>query len=253
MKYGLLTLLLFAMTNVSNSQELDLKKLKTIEQKLDDVMELTDTTVIKHKLKKIKSEFKNEPSEINKARLGIIYHEVTLNLSFLSKTEYKGYAQRSFDILTELFTSETTTKELMPFVASYRASALSLVVAETNKLKLLGTSFNLFEDAIKKYSNISPLPEFMRGSVAENLPWFFFRKRKFAKKDFKSIIEKAEKNPDYVNWKVLSFTYWASAKQHQEKKYRKQALEYLDKAINLDPNYKAGRKRAEELKNRMQE
>ncbi len=253
MKCGLLTLLLFAMTNVSNGQELDLKRLKTIEQKLDDVMELIDTTVIRDKLKEVESEFKNEQSEINKARLGIIYHEVALNLSFFSNTEYKGYSQKSFDILSELSASETTTKELMPFVASYRASALSLVVAETNKLKLLGKSFDLFEDAIKEYSDISPLPEFMRASVAENLPWFFFGKRKFAKKDFNSIIEKAEKNPYYVNWKVLSFTYWAWAKQHQQKKYRKQALEYLDKAINLDPNYKAGRKRAEELKTEMQE
>lgn len=88
----------------------------------------------------------------------------------------------------------------------------------------------------------------MRGSVAENLPWIFFGKRRYAKKDFKSIIEKYEKNRDYANAKVMSFTYWAWAKQHQGKKYREQALQYLDKAIELDPDYKAGRKRAEELK-----
>ncbi len=46
----------------------------------------------------------------------------------------------------------------------------------------------------------------------------------------------------------MSFTYWAWAKQHQSKKYRSQALQYLDKAINLDPNYKAGRAKAEKLK-----
>ncbi len=225
-----------------------LKKLGTIEQKLDDVMELIDTTEIKYKLTKVEYEFKTDPSEINKVRIGIMYHEVALNLSFLSKNEYKGYAKKSFDHLTELFDSGTTTQELMPFAASYRASALSLIVAETNKLNLLGKSFDLFEDAIKKYSDITYLPEFLRGSVAENLPWFFFGKRKFAKTDFNSIIQKAEQKPDYANRKVLSFTYWAWAKQHQGKKYRKQALEYLDKAIKLDPEYKAGRKRAEELK-----
>lgn len=46
----------------------------------------------------------------------------------------------------------------------------------------------------------------------------------------------------------MSFTYWAWAKQHQTIKYRTQALAYLDKAITIDPNYQAGRKRAEELK-----
>ena len=232
-------------------QKLDLEKLETIERKLDDVMELIDLDIIKNKLIQVEKEFKIDPTEINKTRLGIIYHEVALNLSFFFKTEYKGYAKKSFDQLTELFDSNKTTKELMPFVASYRASALSLVVAETNKLKLLGQSFDLFKDAVRKYSDISALPEFMRGSVAENLPWFFFGKRKYAKKDFQSIIDKYENNHDYVNWKVISFTYWAWAKQHQGKKYKKQALKYLDKSIELDPEYKAGRKRAEELKSKL--
>lgn len=239
------------MANVSSSQKLDLKTFKTIEEKLDDVMELIDPGIIKHKLVQVENEFENDPGEINKTRLGLIYHEVALNLSFFSKTEYKGYAKKSFDLLTELFDSDKTTKELMPFVASYRASALSLIVAETKKMKLLGQSFDLFADAIKEYSDSSPLPEFMRGSVAENLPWFFFSKRRFARKDFQSIIYKYESNPDYANWKVVSFTYWAWAKQHQGNKYRKQALEYLDKAIKLDAEYKAGRKRAEELKNKL--
>ena len=172
------------------------------------------------KLKEVKRQFQQNPSELNKARLGIIYHEIALNLSFFSETEFKGYAKKSFDLLTELFNSDETTKELMPFVASYRASALSLIVAETKELKLLGQSFDLFADAVKKYSHISPLPEFMRGSVAENLPWFLFGKRKFAKKDFQSIINKYEKNADYANWKVIGFTYCAWAKQHQGKKFR---------------------------------
>ncbi len=232
-------------------QKFNLEKFKTIEQKLDDVMELIDIEGIKNKLIQVENEFKDRPDEINKTRLGIVYHEVALNLSFFSKTEYKDYAKKSFDRLTELFNSDETTRELLPFVASYRASALSLIVSETKELKLLGQSFDLFADAVTKYSEISPLPEFMRGSVAENLPWFFFGKRKFAKKDFQSIIDKQEKNADYANWKVIGFTYWAWAKQHQQKKYRERALAYLEKTIQLDPEYKAGRKRAEELKKKL--
>ena len=139
----------------------------------------------------------------------------------------------------------------MPFIASYRASALSLVGAETKKLKLLGEAFSLFNDAVKNYATVSYLPEFLRGSVAENLPWFLFSKRKFAKQDFQSIIDKQDKNSEYANWKVMSFTYWAWAKQRQSKKYRTQSLAYLDKAILLDRNYKAGRQKAEDLKTQM--
>jgi hypothetical protein len=246
----LFTLTIATMTTISNvvAQNLDSAKVKTIEHQLDDVMELIDTSALKLKLSEVEESYKADPSEMNKSRLGIIYHETALNLSFFSKTEYKGYAKKSFDVLTEILDSPKTTKELMPFIAAYRASALSLVGAETKKLKLLGEAFILFKEAVERYSAVSYLPEFLRGSVAENLPWFFFSKRKAAKQDFQSIIDKQEINADYANWKIMSFTYWAWAKQHQSNKYRKQAVSYLDKAIELDKNYQAGRKRAEELK-----
>jgi tetratricopeptide (TPR) repeat protein len=235
-------------TNSLAAQQLDFSKVKTYEHQLDDVMEIIDTTELKVKLKEVEQQFQQEPNEINKVRLGIIYHETALNLSFFSKTEYKGYAQKSFDQLSESFNSPKTTKELMPFVSSFRASALSLVGAETKKLKYIGQAFTLFKDAVSNYSAISYLPEYLRGSVAENLPWFFFAKRRVAKNDFQSIISKQEKNADFANWKIMSFTYWAWAKQHQGNKYRNQAISYLDKAISLDPNFKAGRTKAEALK-----
>ena len=237
--------------NSANAQQMDFSKVKTMEHLLDDVMELIDTTALKRKLTEVEEAFKINPTEINKARLGIIYHETALNLSFFSKTGYKGYAKKSFDLLTAMFNSSNTTKELMPFIAAYRASALSLVGAETKKLKLLGEAFTLFKDAVEKYATISYLPQFLRGSVAENLPWFFFSKRKFAKQDFQSIIDKQQINTDYANWKIMSFTYWAWAKQHQSNKYRKQAMTYLDKAIALDTSYQAGRRKAEELRSKL--
>jgi tetratricopeptide (TPR) repeat protein len=235
-------------TSSLTAQQLGFSKVKAYEQQLDDVMDLIDTTELKVKLKEVEEQYHQNPTEINKVRLGIIYHETALNLSFFSKTEFKGYAKKSFDTLSELFNAANTTQELLPFIASYRASALSLVGAETKKLRLIGNAFDLFQEAAEKYAAVSPLPEFLRGSVAENLPAVFFIKRKFAKKDFQAIIDKQEKNAPYANWEIMSFTYWAWAKQHQVKKYRTQSLAYLEKAIALDPNYKAGRKRAEKLK-----
>ena len=244
-----------AMTTINcvttSSQVLDVEKVKVMEHQLDDVMELIDTTELKIKLNEVEENYKKDPTELNHARLGIIYHETALNLSFLSNSTYKGYAGKSFDILTARFASSSTTKELLPFVASYRASALALMSSETKKLKLLGEAFDLFNRATADYAAISYAPEFMRGSVAENLPWIFFSKRKYARRDFQSIIEKYERNASYANWKIMSFTYWAWAMQFKGKKYRAQALGYLDKAIALDPYYKAGRKRAEELKHRI--
>lgn len=245
---SIILVLIFINSAAAQNESLNFTKVKAYEHQLDDVMELIDTAELKIKLKKVEDNYKQNPTEINKVRLGIIYHETALNLSFFSKTAFKGYAQKSFDLLSELFDSPKTTKEFLPFISSYRASSLSLVGAETRNLKLLGEAFTLFNDAVNNYSDVSYLPEFLRGSVAENLPWFFFSKRKFAKRDFQSIIDKQGNNKTYANWKIMSFTYWAWANQHQSKKYRTQSLAYLDKAILLDPNYKAGRQKAEDLK-----
>lgn len=238
-------------TNSLTAQQTDFSNVKSFEHQLDDVMEIIDTTELKLKLEEVEKQFQQNSNEMSKIRLGIIYHETALNFAFFSKTTYKGYAKKSYDILTELAETASTTPELLPFISSYRASALSLVSAETQKLKLLNDAFDLFKKAVDQYSNVSYIPEFLRGSVAENLPWIFFSKRKFAKKDFQSIIDKQLQNKDFANWKIMSFTYWAWANQHKNKKFRNQAIAYLEKAIQLDPNYKAGRKKAEELKSKL--
>lgn len=243
-----LLMMILINTLTTQAQQLNLEKLKVYEHQLNDVMEIIDTTILVTKLKQVEMAYTQNPTEINKARLGIIYHETALNLTFLAKSTYKGYAQRSFDLLTQLQLNATASTELLPFVASYRASALALVGGETKKLNLVGQAFKLFEEAVAQYAQISYMPQFLRGSVAENLPWFFFSKRKFAKKDMQAIIDKQDKNPDFAPDKIMSFTYWAWVNQHQQKKYRILALAYLNKAIALDANYQAGRKRAEALK-----
>jgi hypothetical protein len=250
MKKLIITHLLITLINMNyfKSQTLNLSDVVIQEHLLEDIMELTDTNAVKLKLSETELAYSKNSNELNTVRLGIIYHETALNLSFLSKTNYKGYAQKSYDILNTLLNTSTTTKALLPFIASYHASAIALVGAETKKLKLLSQSFTLFKEVITNYEAVSYLPEFLRGSVAENLPWYFYSKRKAAKYDFQSIIDKQAKDTNYANWKIMSFTYWAWANQHQSKRYRIQALQYLDKAIELDPNNKAGKQKAEELK-----
>lgn len=254
MKYKLFTFIFIAMT-ITNSltaqQQLDFTKVKAYEHQLDDVMEIIDTTELKEKLKEVEQQFLKEPTEINKVRLGIIYHETALNLGFLAKTNFKGYSKKSYDVFSQMYLDSKTTKELLPLITSYRASALSLLGGETMKLGLVGDAFKLFEESVQKYGGVSYSPEFLRGSVAENLPWIFFSKRKFAKIDMQSIIDKQRAKSDFANWKIMSFVYWAWANQRQSGKNKAQSLIYLEKVISLDPNYKAGRQRAEDLKAKM--
>jgi tetratricopeptide (TPR) repeat protein len=234
-------------TNVS-AQSINVAQMQAYEHQLADVMEVIDTVLLKSKLAKVEKAFQQEASIINKVRLGIIYHETALNLTFFTDSGYEGYAQKSYAILSEVEQNQATPEELLPFVTSYRASALSLVSAETKKLSYLSDAFALLNQAVAQYAMVSYLPEFLRGSIAENLPWFLFGKRKYAKKDFASIIKKYEKDPDYANHRIMSFTYWAWANQHKGRKHRNTAIAYLDSAIALDPENDAGRAKAEALK-----
>ena len=97
------------------SQQLDISKVKTAEHQLDDVMELIDTTFVKSKLIEVEADYKLKPSELNKIRLGIIYHETALNLGFLAKTKFKGYSKKSYDVLTELQLDSNTKAEFLSF------------------------------------------------------------------------------------------------------------------------------------------
>ena len=56
----------------AQTQTLDFSKVKAFEHQLDDVMELIDTTELKTKLKEVEENYKQNPTEINKTRLGII-------------------------------------------------------------------------------------------------------------------------------------------------------------------------------------
>src|SRR4051812_28158718 len=128
MKYKVLAFLsAFTLTNSIEAQQLNISKVKFFEHQLDDVMEIIDTTALKTKLNDVASDFRQAPTEMSKARLGIIYHETALNLGFVTKTTYKGYAQKSYGILNELCLDTNTSKELLPIATAYRASALALL------------------------------------------------------------------------------------------------------------------------------
>jgi hypothetical protein len=251
MKITFLLLILISSINFNSKAQTKNMTITQAQEKLEDVMEIIDTTFLKSHLIEVEKAYQQDNSTINQIRLGIIYHEVALNFGFFDKV-YKGYPQKSLDMLNiALPKLNDDLAVFKPFVLSYKASALALLSGETRKLSYLSEAFKLFNEAVTNYASVSYAPEFMRGSVSENLPWFMFKKRSYAKKDFDNIIKKYEADNNYATAKIMSFTYWAWAVQHQSKKYRITSLSYLNKAIALDPNYTAGRKRAEELKNKM--
>jgi tetratricopeptide (TPR) repeat protein len=243
----ILPVLLFGFTYNTNAQANSIT-ITEVEKQLEDVMEIIDTSFLKSQLIKVEAAYHADKSLINQIRLGIIYHELALSFGFFDSL-YKGYPQKSLDVFNEVLPNLTDEMEnYKPFVLSYKASALSLLSGETRKLGYLKEAYIIFDEAVEQYGHYSYIPEFMRGSVSENLPWIMFKKRSYAKKDFNSIIAKYEADSSFATPKIMSFTYWAWANQHQTKRDRAKALIYLERAIELDPDYNGGRKRAEELK-----
>ena len=250
MKKSFLILVAVSITTSLFAQTKD-KTTKEAQQKLEDVMEIIDTSFLRAHLLEVEKTYQQDNSTVNQIRLGIIYHEVALSFGFFDQV-YIGYPQKSLAMLNiALSKLNEDLAVLKPFVLSYKASALALLSGETRNLSYLREAFKLFNEAVTNYDSVSYAPEFMRGSVSENLPWFMFKKRSYAKIDFDNIIKKYEADNNYATAKIMSFTYWAWAMQHQSKKHKKTSISYLDKAIALDPNYTAGRKKAEELKNKM--
>lgn len=251
MKGIILSFILIISLNFNSNAQTKGMTITQAQEKLEDVMEIIDTSFLRSHLIEVETAYQQDSSTINQIRLGIIYHEVALSFGFFDKV-YKGYPQKSLDMLNETLPKLNDGLAIYkPFVLSYKASALALLSGETRKLSYLSEAFKLFNEGVTDYASVSYAPEFMRGSVSENLPWFMFKKRSYAKIDFDNIIRKYEADNSYATAKIMSFTYWAWAMQHQSKKYRTTSISYLDKAIELDPNYNAGRKRAEELKNKM--
>ncbi|MCU0434940.1 MAG: hypothetical protein MUC87_15900 [Bacteroidia bacterium] len=220
---------------------------------LEDVMEITDTTHLRSRLAQARQTATNTPGFLLQLRLGILYHEAALNFTLLAKTGDKGLAAKSYTLLDSLAAKTDTANSFMPFIASYRASALALMAGETGNLKQLGSAFSLFETAVAKYSAICAMPEFLRGSVAENLPAWMYRKHRYARRDFTEIIRKYEADSSYATPSLMSFTYWAWANAHRKTKYRAEAFRCLNRAVALDKQGIAGRPRAEALKKELED
>ena len=95
----MLLLLLMVSSQQLQAQNSQLNDLHAAEKALDDVMEIIDTSYLRIKWQEVEADFAKNPAALQRIRLGILYHELTLNFSFLYKKLPKGYAQRSFDLL----------------------------------------------------------------------------------------------------------------------------------------------------------
>ncbi len=231
---------------------LDKLRLKFFEDHLHDAMMLTDITELTLRIDEAKEFFMLNPGEINKARLGVVYHQAALYLPATFKASTQAWAKQSLDILSDIVHAPHASKELLPIVTSYRASALAALAVSAQRRSLLAEAYQQFSLAVESYAQVSALPEFLRGGSASNLPIFYFRKRKFAQEDFRSIIRKEETSPGYASASILSYSYLALANQRRCQQSKKERVLLLSRSIAQDPDGKAAAKEAAVLKAKLE-
>jgi hypothetical protein len=128
--------------------------LKDAQEKIEDVMEIIDTTFLKTHLIEVEKAYQHDKSTINQIRLGIIYHEVALNFGFFDKV-YKGYPQKSLDMLNAALPKLNDNLAIFkPFVLSYKASSH----ASSAKLNQLATKY--IRSILSKPTGGRPFPVF---------------------------------------------------------------------------------------------
>ena len=229
-------LALFSLALTVNAAGLNREKVKSLETELATYMHATEAS-LNSDLQQMEATASNATSTLDKLKSAIFFHEVSAQLG------KEGYAQKSYDILSELSKSADTESELMPFVTAYEGSAQVLLGQETGKKSQIRKGIKTLTESVDSYRKYSYVSRFLRGTALENVGL----RKSIAREDFTMLIVNYEFDNSFSNAQVMSLAYTGWASLHQEKVYREKAISYLEKAISLDPQGISGKDKAQSL------
>lgn len=228
-----------------------IKEVSIHEKAVEDIVEISNSHNLTFNLEEIERMAGQNCSENEKIRQAIVLHEAGSKLSGLSKDKRRAFFLRSYDLLTDL-SHHFRSQDILPIVTAYRASVLTRLSIENGRWIDIKNAFRLFDEAIRLYSDVSGLPEFLRARCAMSLPWYWFNKKKYARNGFISIINKQAIDSEHVLlFRLKSFSHYGMAVIINRWWNRRKVLAYLNNAIFLDPNFLAAREDAEHLRSRL--
>jgi hypothetical protein len=176
-----------------------------------------------------------QPDVLEIIALGLTYHEICVLYFMLEKN--KQYAPYASKALTTLSSARPDAPEwTLPMLDSYINSSRSLVAAVKGNLIGLLRVIRDYDKLIDKYSATSYHPEFLQGSLLENLPNVFGAHSK-AKQRFENIVTKYNKDHAYATPKIISFCYLSLGKLS---KNPKEKIDYLEQSIKIDSSGDGG-------------
>jgi hypothetical protein len=200
---------------------------KEVLQRLEPFMENLNRDFLQESLHKL--EALENPTPIQRAALGLTYHEVCVVYYLRGKDKaYAQYAQKSYDSLIK--SKETLPTSAYPIIDAYIVSARSLIASTKSNLIELIRVIKDYDKLIIRDGDVCYCATFLQGSLLENLPNIFKVHKKAAQR-FREIIDKQKVNADYTGDKILSFCY-LSLSRFEKNSVKKQKL--LDQSLLLD-------------------
>jgi len=223
-----------------------------VEQQLDDVIELSDPLLIRFQLNELNLEGKEKVlPTIDVLRIGIFLHEAAaMALSNGSLTEAYNLASQSQCLLVNLNLA-SPPKEMKPIIYVYASSSQILIGLASKRFTNLVQGLSFFNRSVNQFKDRSLLPEYLRAKAFLNLLWYFFSRKKKAKRDLNSIIARSHQKSKPFNPRIISFSYLHMARLVREENSKTDVhsiIELLNKAITWDPNRAAARDKAEIMK-----
>jgi hypothetical protein len=208
-----------------------------ILDKLEQYTEVLDTAKLSQNLEYF--EYKQDGDALDQIALGITYHEICVVHYILGKDKsYAHYAEKALRTLVDA--KKTSPVDAYPILDTYINSSRSLVASTKNNLVELIRVIRIYNGLVRKYGSISYYPEFLEGSLLENLPNILGGHTK-AKKLFESIIAKHESDPAYASDKIVSFCYLSLGKLEKNSTRKK---DYFQKSIAIDADKQGGANQA---------
>ena len=198
---------------------------------LEQVMEISNAEQLLTTILELE---KKENTQTNKAKLGILYHDAALKGIEVQGLDHSELIEKSYTKLTSLMKEKEIDAGLRSVVAAYQASALAQLGAERENTKMMEQAFILFEQAERHYGQVEFVLPYLRSKAAELLPYGNIYKS-IAKKDLAYMIDRYGLNKDFATPSVMSYVYYSWSKSHKAKRFRGQAVRYLEKSIELAP------------------
>jgi len=204
-----LTFLFFTISIYSNGQAIAVNiSVNNDKQELIAVSNIKNWELLMDRIDLQKHQTKENPSFLNKAKLGILYHNAAIMKMATDKKKSQELAEQSYILLTILVTEPSTRMDLLPCLKAHHASSLVMVGLGNKERQLIDQAFALFEMTINRFGGNCYFPRYLRLQMNQQLS---YPNKRLAKEDCNKLIGQYDMDHNFIDKTTMIDVYldWA--------------------------------------------